>query len=46
VAAAARSKKMSNCGMVTFTLQRAMVAGRPVHRIDPASVCVLYGKIG
>ena len=46
VAAAARSKKMTNCGMVTFTLECSRVGGRTVHRIDPASVCVLYGKIG
>jgi hypothetical protein len=46
VAAAARSKKLSNCGMVTFTLECSRVGSRTVHRIDPASVCVLYGKIG
>ena len=43
----ARLKKVVNCGVVAFTLQRGTGAGGRVgYRIAPESICVLYGGFG
>uniref|UniRef100_A0A061RFY4 Uncharacterized protein n=1 Tax=Tetraselmis sp. GSL018 TaxID=582737 RepID=A0A061RFY4_9CHLO len=39
----AKRRKMANAGAVAFELSRARHEGRPVYRIDPASISVVYG---
>ena len=39
----ARKRKIVNCGLVAFTLQRGTVRGEIRYRIAPESVMALYG---
>mmetsp|Transcript_14807 Transcript_14807/g.28504 ORF Transcript_14807/g.28504 Transcript_14807/m.28504 type:complete len:344 (-) Transcript_14807:270-1301(-) len=40
----ARSKKLSNCGVVSFTLYKGMKDGQAVYRIEPDTIRVITGK--
>ena len=39
----ARRKKVANCAVVAFTLQRGRVGDATVYRIPPESIAMLYG---
>lgn len=38
-----KKKKMVNAGTVAFNISKAMHEGKPVYRIDPESITVVYG---
>lgn len=40
----ARTKKITNCGVVAFTLAKGIRNDKPVYRIDPSSIRVVTGK--
>lgn len=40
----AKEKKISNSGVVTFTLERGLVGGRMLYRIRPDDIRLVYGK--
>jgi len=39
----ARKKKVANCAVLAFTLQRGVVEGVPMYRVPPESLVLLYG---
>jgi broad specificity phosphatase PhoE len=39
----ARRRKVANCAVLAFTLQRGRVGETIVYRIPPESICMLYG---
>jgi hypothetical protein len=41
----ARTKKISNCGVVSFSIKKAMHNNNVMFRIDPTSIQVVCGRI-
>jgi len=39
----AKRRKMTNSGVISFTLQRGLVGRKMLYRIDESSIRVLYG---
>ena len=39
-----RKKKLSNCGILSFEIERGIKQGRSIYRIDPESVKIIKGN--